>query len=256
MRLDEIFNLSEARGSGSFDYKYWFWAKKGASTYGFGYARQDINVDIQVAGKKAADAAENILDVFDALEDNEEDENLEVVEKKVKANTKRLKGIVNLFHSPIVIYWFNNDPPKTVELPRYEPKDVVDSSGRRIDVVDLFSDANTSEFVTKVMDWDKVAINDKKDSLNTVTAKFIKHIFGSESSEKKIRALARGEGLEMAMENLHFETDDIEVKSFEDSDYDLLPQDLIGSKKIVSKIKDIMTDEFQKLLTTARKRLD
>lgn len=254
MRLDEVFELSEARGSGSFDYKYWFWAKRGASTYGFGYARQDVQVDIQVAGKKAADAAENIMGVLDALED--EEENLEAVEKKVKANTKRLKGIVDLFHSPIVIYWFNNDPPKTVELPRYEPKDVVDANGRRIDVVDLFSDADTSEFITKVMDWDKVTINDEKDSLNTVTAKFIKHIFGSESSEKKIRALGRGEGLEMAMENLHFETDGIEVKSFEDSDYDLLPQDLIGSKKIVSKIKDIMADKFQKLLTTARKRLD
>lgn len=253
MRLDEVFNLNEARGSGSFDYRYWFWAKKGASSYGFGYARQDIKVDIQVAGRAAADAAENILDVFDALEDDDK-ENLEVVDRKIKANTKRLKGIVDLFHSPIVIYWLNGEPTKAVELPSYEPNDVVDSRGRRIDVVDLFSDANTSEFVTKVMDWDKVTINDK-DSLNTVTAKFIRRIFGKESSAKKIRALARGEGIEKAMSDLHFQVDGIEVRSFEESDYDLLPQDAIGSKKIVSKIATLITEKFPELLERARKRL-
>ncbi len=254
MRLDEVFNLDEARGSGSFDYRYWFWARKGTSTYGFGYARQDVNLDIQDVSKKASDAADNINDVMDAL-DKEDLDNLEVVEKKIRANTKRLKGIVDLFHSPIVIYWFNNDPPKTVELPTKEEGDVTDSSGRRIDVVDLFTDKRTSEFITHVMDWDKVKINDKLDSLNTVTAKFIKQIFGSESSKKKIRTLARGEGLEMAMSNLHFKDDDVEVKSFEDADYDLLPQNLIGSKKIVSKLKDVMTDNFQELLKIARKRL-
>lgn len=254
MRLDEVYNLTEARGSGSFDYRYWFWAKKGPSTYGFGYARQDITLDIQDASKQAADAAQNIADVLDTLEKDEKD-NLEVVERKIKANTKRLKGIVNLFHSPVVLYWFNNDPPKTVEIPTTEEGDVTDSSGRQIEVADLFTDAKTSEFISHVMDWDKVTINDKWDSLNTVTAKFVRHIFGQDASQKKIRALARGEGLEMAMSNLHFRKDSIEVKSFEDSDYDLLPQELIGSKKIVGEIKDIMKEKFQQLLKLARKRL-
>ena len=59
----------------------------------------------------------------------------------------------------------------------------------------------------------------------------------------------------MAMSDLHFKDDGVEVKSFEDADYDLLPQDLIGSKKIVGKLKDIMADNFQELLKRARKRL-
>lgn len=254
MRLDEVFELTEARGSGSFDYRYWFWAKKGTSTYGIGYARQDVQVDIQKAGKEAADAAENINDVFSALED-EDTENLEVVEKKVKANTKRLKGIIDLFHSPIVIYWLNNDTPTVVEIPRTAPDDVTDSGGRRIDVVDLFTDARTSEFVTHVMDWDKVKIKDNKDTLNTITAKFVRMLFGSDSSKKKIRSMARGAGLDI-MKDLEFETDKgIKVKSFEDADYDILPKDLIGSKKIVKQLKDIMEEKFQSLLKTARKRV-
>lgn len=254
MRLDEVFELTEARGSGSFDYRYWFWAKKGTSTYGVGYARQDVQVDIQKAGKEAADAAENISDVFSALE-GDDTENLEVVEKKIKANTKRLKGIIDLFHSPIVIYWLNSDPPTVVEIPRTASNDVTDNSGRRIDVVDLFTDARTSEFISHVMDWDKVNIDSNKDTLNTITAKFVKMLFGTESSKNKVRSLARGAGLDI-MKDLEFETEKgIKVKSFEDSDYDILPKDSIGSKKIVKQLKEIMEEKFQLLLKTARKRV-
>lgn len=254
MRLDEVFELTEARGSGSFDYRYWFWAKKGSSTYGIGYARQDVQVDIQKAGKDAADAAENINDVLSALE-SDETENLEVVEKKVKANTKRLKGIIDLFHSPIVVYWLNNDPPKVVEIPRTAESDVTDLNGRRIDVVDLFTDAKTSEFITHIMDWDKVNIDETKDTLNTVTARFVRMLFADDSSKKKVRALARDKGLDI-MKDLSFTTDKgVELKSFEDSDYDLLPSDLIGSKKIVKEIKSIIESNFQDILKTVRKRL-
>jgi hypothetical protein len=252
MRLDEIFELTEVKGSGSFDYKYWFWAKKGP-TYGLGYARQDIKVDIQDKGKQAADAIDNISNVLDTLDKNDLD-NLEVVETKVKANTKRIKGIVDLFRSPIVIHWLNNDPPKVVEIPKTKDGDVT-VSGKQLDVVELFDDAKTSEFLKTVMDWSKVKINDEVDTLNTVTAKFIRDLFTKEAKQSELRKIARTAGLEEVMTDLHFTNYNIEVKSFNDSDYDLLPQELLGSKKIVSKLKEIIDNKFAEVLKIARKRI-
>lgn len=252
MRIDEVFELTEAKGSGSFDYKYWFWAKKG-STYGFGYARQDVYVDIREKGKEIADAVDNLSSVLDVL-DKEDLDNLEVVEKKIKANTKRIKGIVDLFRSPIVIYWLNNDPPKVVEIPKTKEGDVT-VNGKQLDVVSLFDDAKTSEFVKTVIDWDKVDINDEYDTLNTITAKFIRDLFSKDVKQSELRKIARNIGLEEVMTNLYFEKDGIEVKSFDDSDYKLLPKEHIGSKKIVSKLRDIIDNKFNELLKTARKRL-
>lgn len=251
MRLDEVFELTEAKGAGSFDYRYWFWAKKDTSTYGIGYARQDVQVDIRSKGSQAADAIENINNVLDTIS-KEDLENLEVVEKKIKANTKRLKGIVDLFHSPIVIHWLNNDPPKVIEIPKTKEGDVTTSDGRHINVVDLFDDAKTSEFIKNVMDWDKVKIDNSVTTLNTITAKFIRDLFQGEVSEKERRKIARTAGLDKVMSELNFKSNGIEVKSFNESDYKLLPQEYIGSKKIVSKLKDVISENFPKLLKAAR----
>jgi len=251
MRLDEVYELTEAKGSGSFDYKYWFWAKKGSS-YGLGYARQDVKVDIQARGKEVADAIDNLSNVLDTI-DKDDLDNLEVIEKKVKANTKRIKGIVDLFRSPIVIYWLNNDPPKVVEIPKTKDGDVT-AGGKHLDVVGLFDDANTSEFLKTVIDWDKVDINDEYDTLNTVMAKFIKDLFTGDAKQSEIRKMARNAGLEEVMSNLRFKKDDIEVASFEESDYNLLPKEHIGSKKIISKLKEVMDNNFKDLLQRARKR--
>lgn len=251
MKLDEAVELNEAKGSGSFDYRYWFWAKKSTSTYGLGYARQDVQVDIRSKGSEAVDAIDNINDVLQSIS-KDDTENLEVVEKKVKANTKRLKGIVDLFHSPIVIHWLNNDPPKVVEIPKTKEGDVKTSDGKHINVVDLFDDKNTSEFIKKVLDWDQVTINDNVTTLNTITAKFIRDLFQNNASEKEIRKIARTAGLDRVMTDLDFEADGIKVKSFSESDYKLLPEEHIGSKKIVSKLKGVITDNFPKLLKAAR----
>ena len=64
MKFNEVAGVvDEARGSGSFDYKYWFWAKKG-TTHGIGYARQPIELDIRKRGEDAIDATENIKSVL------------------------------------------------------------------------------------------------------------------------------------------------------------------------------------------------
>lgn len=254
MKLNEIFELTEAKGSGSFDYNYWFWAKKDTSTYGLGYARQDIQVDIEAKGKSAIDDIENINNVLDTI-DKDELDNLDVVQKKIKANTKRLKGIVDLFHSPIVIHWLNNDPPKVVEIPKSKQGDVT-AGGKHLDVVSLFDDAKTSEFIKTVMDWDKVEIDDDVTTLNTITAKFVRDLFTREDVKKsELRKIARNAGLDTVMKELSFEKDGIEVASFKDEDYKLLPKEKIGSKKIVSDLKNVISNNFQEILKTARKRL-
>jgi hypothetical protein len=250
MNLTEAFELTEARGSGSFDYKYWFWAQKDNSTYGIGYARQDIQLDIKKKGKELADAAENLKDVIQSIDD--EDVEFEVAEKKIKANTKRLKGIIDLFHSPIIIYWLNNDPPTTVEIPEKKESDVTDSRGRHINVVDIFSDPKTSDLVYE-LDWDKVKISEDT-TLNTIAAKFFKDLMSRDESSKKIRAIARGEVLDTVMKDISFKTENVEVKSFDEGDYDIIPDELIGSKKVVSKLKEIIKDNFAEILKKARSK--
>lgn len=252
MKFDEVFEITEARGESSFDYKFWFWAKRD-SAYGFGYARQDITFDVSKKSKEIVDAAEEIkTDLADSKGEEEEDFDLEVVEKRIKANTKRITGVFDLFNSPIVIFWMNNDPPNPISIPTSVDDDVTDSNGRRINVVKLFQDPGSNEFVTKVMNWNKVKIREDLDSLNSIYAKLIKFLFSGDAPEKKVRALARNEGIENIMKNLHFKNDDVEVVAFKESDYDLLPKEFLGSKKIVSKIKDIMKEQFQDLLKKAR----
>jgi len=263
MKLNEF--LNEARGSGSFDYRFWFWAKKG-SQYGFGYARQNIKVDIEKLNAPAGEGSSEfekmlhptVRQAVDALnqiqkakEVEQSDEEYEVVEKKIKANTKRIQGVADLFSSPIVIHWLTDDKPTLVTIPHYKDGDVTDSAGKQIKVLEIFRDPETREFVTHHIDWSKVNINDEKtgDTLNTIMSKFIQTVFESESKGSK-RKVARSAGLEQ-MKDLKFKTGDVEVISFKSADYNLLPKDLIGSKKIIGKINDIKKN-FQKLLQKAR----
>lgn len=252
MKFNDIVGINEAKGAGSFDYKYWFWAKRGTS-YGISYARQPIELDIQMKGSKALDALENLRQIL-AKTKAGEDLDLEVIEKKVKANTKRLSGIVDLFSSPIVVHWLNKEKTTTVTIPDMRDGDVTDSDGKHIDVISLFRDPDTQEFVTEVMDWEKVKINDTEgDTLNTMLAKFLSDIFGSDA-KKSIRTYARGEGLESIMSTMSFKDPKtgVKVEPFKKTDYKILPEGARGSKKSVDELRKIIENNFAKLLKNAR----
>jgi hypothetical protein len=252
MKFNQIIRLDEVKGKGSFDYSYWFWAKKGSS-FGLGYARQPIELDIQKKGSEAMDALDNIKNVMKTLEADKE--NIEVVEKKIKANTKRLTGIIDLLSAPIIINWLNRDPTVVIAIPRSKPGDVTDLDGRNIDVVKIFRDPSTQEFITDVIDWDKVKINDKDgDTLNTILAKFISSIFAPGVSKKQVRTYARGAGLEEIMGSLSFKDDKkgVEVAPFKKSDYNLFPKETRGSKKMVEYLRKLIDENFAKVLKNAR----
>jgi hypothetical protein len=260
MKLNKLIDrIDEERGSGSFDYKFWFWAKKG-SQYGFGYARQNVQLDIATAKnesikphptvQKAIDALENIKDVEDELLKGDE-ANLKIIEKKVTANTKRVEGIAQLFSSPIVIHWLTTDKPTVVKIPQYKKGDVTDSDGGHVKILEIFQDPDIREFITKYANLDSVTINDDKtgDTLNTIITKFVKLIFGGKDTGD--RKLARTKGLDV-MSNLHFENDGIEVVSFKKTDYNILPKQMLGSKKIVGKVAELKEKNFKKILGKAR----
>lgn len=264
MNLKE--HLNEERGSSSFDYKFWFWAKKG-SQLGFGYARQDVQLDIEVKGKsllsKETDfekdmhpSVKKALNQFNKKNEEVEDEDdveMEVVEKKIKANTKRIQGIADLFSSPIIIHWLTSDKPDIVTIPRYKDGDVTDLNGKQIKVLDIFRDPEIREFVTHHIDWTKVNINDEKtgDTLNTIISKFVKLIFDGQD-KKNTRKIARDIGISSIMSNLKFENKGIEVVSFSSIDYKFLPKQLIGSRKIISKLSEIKQKNADKLMQRAR----
>lgn len=251
MKFNEAITLREARGSGSFDYRYWFWAKK-ASSYGVGYARQNIQLDVSRKGNEALDALENIKDVLSTLKKEDGEPDFEVVERKVKTNTKRITGIADLFNSPIVINWLTGQPPTVIRIPKGRPDDVTDLDGKRINVVKIFGDPATRELVTDVMDWDKVIINDKEgDTLNTVIAKFITTVFQS-GSQKNMRKVARGSGLEGVMSSLRFKDKGIEVVPFKKEDYKIVPAEVIGSKKVPSELQTTIKEKFPQVLKRAR----
>jgi len=267
MKLDEV--ISEDRGSGSFDYKYWFWAKKGASSYGIGYARQPIELDIQRVGKDAEEAIGNIKDVLDSLDKRgDAQKNLEIVEKKIKSNTKRIQGIIDLFGSPIVVHWLSGikteepkddlemprgDPPTIVSVPLKRSGDVTDLSGKDIDVVRLFRDPETTNLL-KGIDWKKVIINDKEgDTQNTIMAKFVSNVF-VKADPKKLRAIARGSGLEDIMSNLKFKDEKkrVDVVPFKPIDYKFFPEESQDSKKMVSYLGTLVKENFQKVFRRAK----
>jgi len=252
MNFNQVIGLDEAKGSGSFDYKYWFWGKKGTS-YGLGYARQPVQLDIQRKGEEAINALNNIKDVLSTIDSD--GDNLEVVEKKIKANTKRLSGIVDLLSSPIVITWLNNEPTTAISVPRSRPGDVTDSRNRDIDIVRIFRDPDTQELLTDVIDWTKVKIDDSKgDTQNTVLAKFIIDVFKEGRSSKTRRSYARSVGLENIMGDLKFKDykTNIEVRPFLKTDYNLFPKEIVGSKKMVSGLKKVIENNFAKVLKAAR----
>jgi hypothetical protein len=251
MRLFEVVGLDEDRGAGSFDYKYWFWGKKD-SVYGIGYARQPIELDVQRRSGEAINALENIKKATDGLGDEEPDDRVfDVIEKKVKANTKRLVGIIDLFGAPIVINWLNRDPSTTVIVQRERKGDVTDETGAtNIDVLKFFRDPETHEMLTR-LDWSNVKINDQEgDTLNTVIAKFVKDVFGGR--KKSARTYARGKGVEGIMQNLKFKDKGIQVVSFRPQDYKLFPKEILGSKKMVEYFPKLVDENFAKVLKSAR----
>jgi hypothetical protein len=269
MKLDEVVEITEDKGSGSFDYKYWFWAKKGPSSYGIAYARQPIELDIQRVGKEAEDAVSNIKDVVNSLDiRGDAQKNLEIVERKIKSNTKRVQGIIDLFGSPIVVNWLSGiktdepkdeldmprgDPPTLIMVPLKREGDVTDLSNREIDVVRLFRDPETTNLLKKI-DWDKVKINDQKgDTQNTIMAKFVAKVF-VKADPKKLRSIARGSGIEGIMSSLKFvdEKKGIQIVPFKQNDYKLFPEEAIGSKKMVSYLGNLMKDNFQKVLNRVK----
>jgi hypothetical protein len=269
MKLENVLELAEARGSGSFDYKYWFWAKKGSS-YGVGYARQPVELDIQRVGAEAQSAFQGIKDVMDSLEKRgEAQKNLEIVEKKIKANTKRIQGIIDLFGSPVVVNWLSGikpgptkdeleaptgERPTVVMVPTSRKGDVTTLSDEDINVIRLFRDAENANLV-KQIDWNKVKINDQEgDTQNTIMAKFVSNVFGKSVDKKQLRAVARGSGVEDIMKSLKFKDEKrgIEVVPFAQADYKLFPADMLGSKKMVSYLGDLVKDKFPQVLKRAR----
>lgn len=250
MKLNEIVELTEVKGSGSFDYKYFFWAKEGLS-YGVGYARQEVSLDIVNLAREAETTINNLTNVINAIDKGKLDK-LEIAEKKVKANIKRITGIVELFSSPIVISWLSKAKPSIVKIPTKRRGDVTDSNGKTIDVVSLFKDSETREFITDIMDWGKVTINDKDgDTLNTIISKFMSSLF-SKNKAKDIRKTARGLALENIMTSLHFKDKNIEVTSFKKQDYAAFPESMVGTKKAPSMLKDVINNNFQKIFKKAK----
>jgi len=254
MKFENVFELIEARGSGSFDYRYWFWAKKGTSL-GIAYARQPIELDVETKGIDAIDALGDIEAVVKSLRKEDSESKLEVVEKKIKANTKRLSGIIDLFGSPIVVNWLNRDPSTVVTIPISRKGDVTDAKGIDVNVIKLFRDPDTHELVTELIDWSTANINDEDgETLNTILAKFISTVFAS-SGKKKLRSVARGKGIAEIMNNLKFKDDKkgIEIVPFSRDDYKILPKGLIGSKKAVEHISELVSDKnFPNTLKRAR----
>lgn len=265
MKLNDVIEISEDRGSGSFDYKYWFWAKKEPSSYGIAYARQPIELDIQRVGKEAEEAVGNIKDVLDSLDKRgDAQKNLEIVERKIKSNTKRIQGIIDLFGSPIVVNWLSGikteapkdeleaptgSPPTVVTVPLKRKGDVTDLSNNDIDVVRLFRDPETTNMLKQV-DWKKVKINDEAgDTQNTILAKFVANVF-VKADPKKLRAIARGSGIEGIMSGLKFkdEKKGIQIVPFSNNDYNLFPEEILGSKKMVSHLAELMKNNFVKVL--------
>lgn len=273
MDLRSVIELSEARGSGSFDYRYWFWAKKGSS-YGIAYARQPIELDIQRTNREAEEALQNIKNVMDALEKRGEKEGkekeLEIIEKKIKPKIARLKGIIDLPGSPIVVHWLSsisteNSPeeeikkpvgerPIVVTVPLSRKGDVVDANNNAVNVVRLFRDPDTTKLIKNV-NWTRIKINDSEgDTQNTIVAKFVKSIFAKTTDEKKQRAFARGPVLESIMKNLKFkdEKTNIEIVPFKPNDYKLFPANVVGSKDAVLNLKELMKNKFSVVLKRAR----
>jgi DNA-directed RNA polymerase subunit H (RpoH/RPB5) len=276
MKLEDIFYLIEARGSGSFDLKYWYWAKKDEK-YGLGYVRR-----------------ENIPNIKDGYSTEDE---------KVEINMKRLDTIVDLFSSPIVIYWIDKklfDVQKRIgatktlgkakdienpeegekmmksieieifKLPRKKSNDLTikKDNGKieDIDIVDIYRDKRTRNAWATTKEGPPALqfvfdINDKEgDTLNTVYAKFIKKLYHEgDESYSDLRKLARNETLEGVMKSLRIKNDKgVEIIPFLPNDYKMLP-DGYSSKKFLDAEKKNNLGEFikenaDKLETAAKKR--
>jgi hypothetical protein len=277
MKLEDIFNLVEARGSGSFEQKYWYWAKKGEK-YGMGYVRRESTPIISSEGEKTDD-------------------------KKAEINMKRLDTIVDLFNSPIVIYWFDKkhfdllkrigatktlgkakDEEEPTEgmvksidievfkLPKKRANDLTmkkkDGKVEDINIIDLYRDPKTrnsfaaTDEGAPVFDF-KLDINDKEgDTLNTVYAKYIKKLYhehGEGKDFKTLRKLARNEVLEDVMKSLKIRNEKgVEIIPFMPKDYDILPKDY-GSKKFLEadnkgNLVEFIKEKVDKLESTAKKR--
>lgn len=287
MKLDEAMELDEVKGKSGFDYLYWFWAKKD-STFGIGYARQPVELDIVRAEKEFKEAInkikksnvknrlalanraniKNVATVIASRVDDEEGKGeLEFTDSKIKALNKRLKGIADYFGSPIVIHWLSSirepteelqpatEKPTIVTLPMKRNGDVTTPSGQDLNVVRLFRDENLNAL--KSANISRLRINDKEgDTQNTVIAKFCQDVAPDNITKKEIRKIGRGSGVANIMSTLKFKdtASGVSITPFGKADYALLPPEAKspGGAKIASALRKMMKNNFARVLKRAR----
>jgi hypothetical protein len=290
MKLDNILLEAEkeSKGEAKFDYKFWFWAKKGSS-YGIGYARQPTTLDDKKIARDAALSAEELKKLLAKAGQSPEaakDINLELVSNsaekggdvmggKVLANVKRLESLTHLFDSPIVIHWLSaikgeepkkdyaedeplpkpaGERPTVLTIPSAKPGDVLDLGGNEVNFVRMFRDRDTRKLARSMAP--SLKINDEAgDTINTIVAKFIRDVVshGKEGSE---RSYARGEGLMNVMKGLRF-TDPklgVQVVPFEQADYALLPKGATapGGGNIDTALRELIRTKFGSVIKRAR----
>ena len=268
MKLDEAMELIEVKGKGGFDYRFWYWAKKGTSSYGLGYARQSIDVDLTRASHDAEEAIKNIVqatDALDKLSPEEQKKQHPIVEKKHLENVKRLKTMVDQFGSPIVVHWLSSIPtekagdelkeptgerPTIVTVPLRRKDDVTDYSGQDLNFALLYRQSNTKKAIEMNIKWNAIKINDATgDTQNTLIAKFAKEVI-SKHGKTREATYGRATAIPDIMKTLHFkdEATGIEIQPFSTADYKLIEG--VGSE--IGKLREIIKGKFPQILKRVR----
>jgi|SRR5208337_2610958 len=269
MKLDEAMELDEIKGKGGFDYRFWYWAKKGTSSYGLGYARQSVDVDLTRASHDAEEAIKNIAlaaDALDKLSPEEQKKQHPIEEKKHLENVKRLKTMVDQFGSPIVIHWLSSIPtskpdtdidkaltgerPTVVTVPLRRKDDVTDYSGQDLNFALLYRQSNTKKVIEMNVKWNAIKINDAAgDTQNTLIAKFAKEVI-SKHGKTREATYGRATAIPDIMKTLHFkdESTGTEIKPFSAADYKLIEG--VGSE--IGKLRDVIKDKFPQILKRVR----
>jgi hypothetical protein len=270
MKLDEAMELDEIKGKGGFDYRFWFWAKKGSSSFGIAYARQSVDVDLKRVSHDAEEAFRNIQaasEAFDKLspEEQKKEKNQPIIERKHSENIKRLKTMVDQFGSPIVVQWLSSIPtekpgdelneptgerPTIVTVPLRRKGDVTDYSGEDLNFALLYRQSNTKKVIEMNVRWNSLRINDAAgDTQNTLIAKFAKEVITKHGKTREA-TYGRTTAIPDIMQKLHFKDDatGIEIKPFAKADYRFVEG--IGSD--ISKLRDIVKNKFSAILKRVR----
>jgi hypothetical protein len=268
MKLDEAMELVELKGKGGFDYRFWYWAKKGSSSYGLAYARQSVNVDLPKVSRDAEEALKNIamaVDELDKLSPEEQEKQHPVMERKQTENVKRLKTMVDQFGSPIVVHWLSSIPtekageelkeptgerPTIVTVPLRRKNDVTDYTGEDLNFALLYRQSNTKKAIEMNVKWNALRINDKEgDTQNTLIAKFAKEVI---TKHKKARepTYGRSTAIPEIMKHLHFtdENTGVEIRPFSETDYKLIQN--VGTD--IGKLREVVKNKFPLILKRAR----